>query len=129
MVKIVNEENNITHTLLECLDALAFLVFIELSNLESNDNLIAFTLSKKTPKSIPQLVDQVSPQPFNPMGNIQFVVFCLHAMALLGLTSNKLWNLDYDKIPLQKVQFLSTTFDGDALFELVLVFIITYKPS
>jgi hypothetical protein len=90
MVKIVNEENNITHTLLECLEALAFSVFIELSNLESNDNLIALTLSKKTPKSIPQLVDRVSPQPFNPMGNIQFVVFCLQAMALLGHTSNKL---------------------------------------
>jgi hypothetical protein len=29
VVKIVREENNITHTLLECLDALASFVFIE----------------------------------------------------------------------------------------------------
>jgi hypothetical protein len=40
-------------------------------------------------------------------------------MALLGNTFNKLWNLDYDKILVQKVQFLLTIFDGDVLFELL----------
>jgi hypothetical protein len=49
-------------------------------------------------------------------------------MALLGHTSNELQNLDYDKIPFQKVQFFSITFDGDVLFELLLVFSIVHKP-
>jgi hypothetical protein len=49
-------------------------------------------------------------------------------MALLGHTSNELQNLDYDKIPFQKVQFFSITFDGDVLFELSLVFSIVHKP-
>jgi hypothetical protein len=39
-------------------------------------------------------------------------------MALPGQSSNELWNLDYDKIPIQKVQFLLTIFDGDVLFKL-----------
>ncbi len=36
----------------------------------------------------------------------------------LCITSNKLWTLDYDNIPLQKVQFLLIAFNGDILFEL-----------
>jgi hypothetical protein len=40
-------------------------------------------------------------------------------MALLGQSSIKLRNLDYDKTLVQKVQFLPTLFDGDALFELL----------
>jgi hypothetical protein len=40
-------------------------------------------------------------------------------MALLGWSSNELQILDYDKIHVQKVQFLSIVFDGDVLFELL----------
>jgi hypothetical protein len=39
-------------------------------------------------------------------------------MALPRWSSNGLWNLDYDKIHVPKVQFLPTVFDGDVLFEL-----------
>jgi len=46
------------------------------------------------------------------------MVSYLRLMALLGQSSNKLWNLDYDKILVQKVQFLLIYFDGDVLFEL-----------
>jgi hypothetical protein len=56
VVKIVKNGNNSTHTLLECIDVLAFSIFIELSDSFSNDDLIAITLSMKSPKSIPQLV-------------------------------------------------------------------------
>ncbi len=34
-------------------------------------------------------------------------------------SSNKLQNLDYDKIPIQKIQFSLTVFYGDVLFELL----------
>jgi hypothetical protein len=61
------------------------------------------------------------------MGNIQFVT-CLCVMVLLGHTSNKLQNLDYDKIPFQKVQFLSITFNGDVLFKLPLFFPTLHMP-
>ncbi len=57
-----------------------------------------------------------SSKPSTPMGSIQFVVSCLHAMVLPGQTSNKLRTLDYDKNPLQKVQFLPIAFYGDILF-------------
>jgi hypothetical protein len=43
-------------------------------------------------------------------------------------TSNELQNLDYDKIPFQKVQFLPTTFDGDVLFELPLIIPPPHMP-
>jgi hypothetical protein len=46
------------------------------------------------------------------------MVSYLRLMVLLGQSSNKLWNLDYDKIPIQKVQFLLFYFDGDVLFKL-----------
>ncbi len=62
------------------------------------------------------------------MGSIQCVVSCFCTMVLLGHTSNELQNLDYDKIPFQKVQFLLTTFDGDVLFELPLVFPTPHMP-
>jgi hypothetical protein len=39
-------------------------------------------------------------------------------MALPRRSSNEMQNLDYDKIPIQKVQFLPTIFYGDVLFEL-----------
>ncbi len=50
-------------------------------------------------------------------------------MALAKHTSDELQNLDYDKIPLQKVQFLLTIFDGDVLFKFLLIFLIIHKPS
>jgi hypothetical protein len=49
------------------------------------------------------------------------MVSYLCEMVLLGRTSNKLRNLDYDKMHVEKIQFLPTIFDGDPLFELLLV--------
>ncbi len=49
-------------------------------------------------------------------------------MVLLGHTSNELQNLDYNKIPLQKVQLLLIAFDGDFLFKLPPVLSIAHKP-
>jgi hypothetical protein len=48
---------------------------------------------------------------------------------LLRQTLNELQNLDYDNIPLQKVQFLSITFDGDVLFELLSMLSTIHNPS
>jgi hypothetical protein len=42
---------------------------------------------------------------------------------------DKLRTLDYDKILLQKVQFLPITFDGDLLFEFMLIFSTVQNPS
>jgi hypothetical protein len=50
-------------------------------------------------------------------------------MVLLVQTSNELQTLDYDKIPLQKVQFLLIAFDGNILFELPLILSTTHNPS
>jgi hypothetical protein len=50
-------------------------------------------------------------------------------MVLLGQTSNESWTLDYDKVPLQKVQFLSIVFYGDVLFELLPILLTTHNPS
>jgi hypothetical protein len=50
-------------------------------------------------------------------------------MALPGHTSNKLQNLDYDKITFQNVQFSLITFNGDILFELPLFLLIAHKFS
>jgi hypothetical protein len=50
-------------------------------------------------------------------------------MVLLGQTLNKLRTLDYDKIPLQKVKFLSTAFDDDVLFELSPILSTAQNPS
>jgi hypothetical protein len=63
------------------------------------------------------------------MGSIQFVVSCLCVMVLLGQTSNNLQNLDYDKIPLQKVQFLLIFFDGVVLFGLLPMLSTIHNPS
>jgi len=70
----------------------------------------------------------LSPQPSNLVGNIQFVVFCFCAMVLLGHSSNELWNLDYDKIVFQKIQFLPITFDGDVMFKLLPIFSTIHRP-
>jgi hypothetical protein len=61
------------------------------------------------------------------MGSIQSIA-SLCVMVLLRHTSNKLQNLDYDKIPFQKVQFLSITFNGDVLFKLPLFFPTLHMP-
>jgi hypothetical protein len=50
-------------------------------------------------------------------------------MVLQGQTSNKLWTLDYDKIPLLKVQFLPITFNGDVLFEFPPIHLNACNPS
>jgi hypothetical protein len=50
-------------------------------------------------------------------------------MVLLRQTSNKLWTLDYDNIPLQKVQFLFITFNGDVLFKLLPIHSNAHTPS
>jgi hypothetical protein len=50
-------------------------------------------------------------------------------MVLLRQTSNELRNLDYDKILLEKVQFLSIAFNGDVLFKLSLMFSIVHNLS
>jgi hypothetical protein len=49
-------------------------------------------------------------------------------MALLRHTSNDLRNLDYNKIPFQKVQFLPIAFNGDVLFELPPMFPTIHMP-
>jgi hypothetical protein len=51
------------------------------------------------------------------------MVSCLRLMALPRQSSNKLWNLDYDKIFVQKVQLLPTIFYGDVLVELLPLFL------
>jgi hypothetical protein len=50
-------------------------------------------------------------------------------MVLQGQTYNELRTLDYDKILLQKVQFLLITFDGDVLFELPPIYLNVHNPS
>jgi hypothetical protein len=69
------------------------------------------------------------PQPSSLGGSIQSVFFYLRAMALPGHISNELQNLDYNKIPYQKVQLLSIIFDIDVLFELPLMFLTMHRPS
>jgi hypothetical protein len=70
MVKIMKEENDVTHILPECLNILAYPVFFELSYSSSNDNLKTPILLMKSPKSILQLVVRLSSQPFDHVGNV-----------------------------------------------------------
>jgi hypothetical protein len=53
VIKIVKEENNITHTFPEYSDAFASFVFIELSNSSSSDDLTTPILLTESPKLIP----------------------------------------------------------------------------
>lgn len=122
MVKIVKEEQKVCNILAQCSYILASFVFIKLFNFSSGDNFTPLLLSRKSSKTIPQFGGSLPPQPSNLVKSIQSIVSCLHAMALPWHTSNKLHNLDYDKIPLQKVQFLPIGFDGDVLFELPSMF-------
>jgi hypothetical protein len=48
---------------------------------------------------------------------------------MLGQTLNKLQNLDYDKVPLHKVQLMLIAFNGDILFELSSMFSTAHNPS
>jgi hypothetical protein len=50
-------------------------------------------------------------------------------MVLPRQTLNELQTLDYDKILLQKIQFLLIIFDGDILFELLLILSTAHNPS
>jgi hypothetical protein len=91
VVKIVKEENDVTNILPQCSNVFTSFVFIELFNSSSSDDLTTLVLLTKSPKSILQLATWLSPQPFNPMGSIQSIVFCLCVMVLLGhLTSCKI---------------------------------------
>jgi hypothetical protein len=90
VVKIVKQETNVNHIFLQCLNALAFFVFIELFNSSSSDDFTPFPSSTKSPKTILQSATPLSPQPSNPISNIQVVVFYLRAMALLKHTSKEL---------------------------------------
>ncbi len=49
--------------------------------------------------------------------NMQSMVDYLCSMSLAQHTSNKLWNFDYDHIPIHNVLFLSLSFNGNILVE------------
>jgi hypothetical protein len=68
-------------------------------------------------------------EPYSLASSIQLVVSCLRAIALPTHTSNELRNLDYNKISLQKIQFLLIAFDGNVFFELPPVFLTMHRPS
>ncbi len=63
------------------------------------------------------------------MESIQLVVSCLHKMVLLGQILDELQTLDYDKIPLRKIQFLLIAFNGDILFKLLPIHLNAHNPS
>jgi hypothetical protein len=92
-----------------------------------------------------------TPSFFNKVTNSDFLIVIFQSIALLsshllawlvvfslcflpscyvfhGHTSNELWNFDYNKIPLQKVQFLSIAFDGDFLFNLPPMLLTIHTP-
>jgi hypothetical protein len=50
-------------------------------------------------------------------------------MALPINTSNKLWNLDYDKILFEKIQFLLIVFNGVVLVKSSPLFLNVQNPS
>jgi len=110
MVKFVKQENDVSHTFLQCSNTLTSSIFIELFDSSSSEVLIALPSLTKSPKTIPQSTTQLSPQPSNLVRNIQFVVFCFHAMVLPRHTSNDLWNLDHGKIPFSKSPILVNYF-------------------
>ncbi len=61
VIKIMKEENDVTHILLECLSILASFVFIEMSDSSLCDDLTTPDLLMKSPKLVPQLVVRLSP--------------------------------------------------------------------
>jgi hypothetical protein len=50
-------------------------------------------------------------------------------MVLLGQILDELQTLDYDKIPLRKIQFLLIAFNGDILFKLLPIHLNAHNPS
>jgi hypothetical protein len=64
------------------------------------------------------LFSSLASHPSTSDNNVQFVTECVHSMLLVRHTSNKFWNLDYDKIPIHYVPFTPTLFNGDVTFEL-----------
>ncbi len=117
VVKIVKQQLEVDDTLPQCSDALASFVFIESSDSFSSEDLTPLPSLTKLPKGIFQSDVSLSSKPSTLVGSIQFVLFCVCAMVLPRQTSNKLQTLHYDKILLQKVQFLLITFNGDILFD------------
>jgi len=104
IVKInVKQELKVDDTFLQRFDALAYFVFIQLSNSSSGEDLTPFFSLSELSKDIIQFDASLSSKSSTPMGSIQFVVTCLRMMVLLRQTSNELQTLDYDKIRLQKV--------------------------
>jgi hypothetical protein len=80
------------------------------------EDLTPLPLSMKSLKHNLQSKAFLLLEPSTHVGSIQFVFSCLCMMVLPRQTSNELQTLDYDNIPLRKVQLLSTIFDGDVLF-------------
>ncbi len=70
VVKIVKQKTNVSHIFLQCSNALAFFVFIELCNSSLGDDFTPLPSSTKSPKKILQSATPLSPQPSNPIGNI-----------------------------------------------------------
>ncbi len=56
-------------------------------------------------------------EPSTSISSIQSVVDCLRLMSVTKHASNKLRNLNYDKIIILIVSFLPTTFNDDILFK------------
>jgi hypothetical protein len=65
-----------------------------------NEDLTPFLSSTKSSKNIFQFCAPLLSKPSAHVGEIQFVVSCLHIMVQLKQTSNELQTLDYDNIPL-----------------------------
>jgi hypothetical protein len=59
LVKIVKQENDVTHTLLQCSNAFTFFIFIELFGFSLGDNFTTFFSLMKSPKKFPQLAVQL----------------------------------------------------------------------
>jgi hypothetical protein len=62
-----------------------------------------------------------------PMWGVFNLMFLAYAWWCYDTTSNELWTLDYDNIPLQKVQFLPIAFNGDILSKLPHIHLNVHK--
>ncbi len=90
MVKIAKQELEIDNTFLQCFNVFASFVFIELFDSSSNEDLIPLPLLMELLKNILQPDASLSTEPSTHVGSIQFFVFYLCAMVLLGQTLNEL---------------------------------------
>jgi hypothetical protein len=76
------------------------------------------------------LFPSLASHPSTTNNNVQFVIKCLHSMLLVRRhTSNKFWNLEYDKISIHYVPFSPTLFNGDVTFELLPVLANIHNSS